>query len=175
MIQLLLVALLSIVPMSQDVGGISICRVDWDWPRYIVSPITPDTSAYYLADGAFWDEANQTLLLEGYQFEPPNGLVQIGEVLVQIFDGVDFVDLKGTLETPLCSNSASETEKVSSVKLEASGECVFVEIEDAYGNWHLVTDGTNPQGICWPVVNGTVQLIVVDPDAHYRIQTWISE
>lgn len=173
MILILLVGLLSFAPLPQE-ALLSVCRVDYDWPRYEFSPITPDSPAYYFADGASWNEAAQTLTLDGLQFWSENLPLQVGEALVGIFDGTDYIEIWGTPDTPLCNTAESGTQ-VRSLQIPASGYCAYAEIEDEFGSWHLITQPGSSEGICWPIVNGHVELIIVDPNANYRVKTDIVE
>lgn len=150
-------------------AGVSVCRdtTNGDALRFIFSGINwnSDPAPWYSALGA---TANGDKLLADAFVEGELA----GTAIVGYWNGSATVQVVGSASTRPCGSGWQPS--ATSIQIPAPGAGPYLlEIQDAYGNWSLVTDAAHPDGIVLYNKGGSVELIGsvgqdVDP-AHYRL------
>ena len=127
--------------------GITVCRdTSVGWFRYRFSGIdwTLDT-LHYVADGASAD--GDTLIADALREDNGDGWVFKDEAfLAYHIGGGEYFVIKGTPDTAPCGDSgeAGWQPGAPSIYIPMTSDCAFIEIQDAYAHWSLVTSNGEP-------------------------------
>ncbi len=147
-------------------ANVTVCR---DGNQFLFMGIdwTADVSPWYVADGASIEDGV-------LRADPNLDGEYAGQVVVGVWTGEDYSLIIGDMNTAPCDSGWQPS--APSILIEAPGPGPYLlEIRDAYGNWSLVTDSANPDGIMLYNHAGHVELIgsmgqSTNPD-HYRLVT----
>jgi hypothetical protein len=155
---------------------VSVCRdTSVDWLRYRFSGVDRNAENFsYFADGATFESA--TVLIADALTEDIDAVHVAGTAAVLWLDlnTMEAVEVIGNPNTAPCGGSEAWQPGAPSIIIPASGPGPYlIEIQDKYGNWHLVRDDANPDGIVVYNKGGSVELIGsvgqdTDPK-HYRL------
>lgn len=171
MLKLKMIGLVFALLVSMTVAladGVTVCRdTSVDWLRFKFEGIVwnAEVAPWYVADGA--TPEGDTLIADANTSGE-----YVDQVVFAYWGGEDYILVIGDASTVPCDSGWQPSAPQILIPAPGGGP-YLLEIQDAYGNWSLVTDEAHPHGI--PLYNngGHVELIGsvgqdVDP-AHYRL------
>ena len=163
------VSLLLFAILPAQAAGVTVCRdaTNGGGLRFIFSGINwdSDPAPWYSALGAtaYGDKLLADAFVEGEL---------AGTAIFGYWNGIETIQVVGSASTRSCGSGWQPS--ATSIQIPAPNDGPYLlEIQDAYGNWSLVTDAAHPDGIVLYNNGGHVELIgSVGQDtnpAHYRL------
>lgn len=160
------------IAVANPADAIHICRVENTSPlEFQIAGLISDSFGWDIASGGGGFEGDTLQVVAG-----ENNSIQVvywwTDEAGQDFTG----ELIGNAGSPVCGEQspAGWQPGAPSIKIPAPGSGPYtLEIQDAYGNWSLVTDQAHPDGIVLFNNGGSVELIGsagqdINP-THYRL------